>query len=88
VKIVHNFFATGLPAYVKHRFTAAAPPTLPHHTVICYTTRFSSRHSSDGDITFSDGHVSYFKYTYAVKSDGKDPGDPDINWTCDGSLAN
>jgi prepilin-type N-terminal cleavage/methylation domain-containing protein/prepilin-type processing-associated H-X9-DG protein len=54
----------------------------------CYTTRFSARHSAGGDITFSDGHVAYFKYAYVVASDGKDPVDPDINWTCDGSKAN
>jgi prepilin-type N-terminal cleavage/methylation domain-containing protein len=50
----------------------------------CYTTRFSARHSTSGDITFSDGHVSYFKYNYVVNSNGKDPGHPDINWDCSG----
>jgi prepilin-type N-terminal cleavage/methylation domain-containing protein/prepilin-type processing-associated H-X9-DG protein len=50
----------------------------------CYTTRFSARHSSGGDITFSDGHVSFYKYNYVVNSSGKDPGDPDINWDCSG----
>jgi prepilin-type N-terminal cleavage/methylation domain-containing protein/prepilin-type processing-associated H-X9-DG protein len=50
----------------------------------CYTTRFSARHGQGGDITFSDGHVSYFKYNYVVNSAGKDPGDPDINWDCSG----
>jgi prepilin-type N-terminal cleavage/methylation domain-containing protein/prepilin-type processing-associated H-X9-DG protein len=50
----------------------------------CYTTRFSARHNSGGDITFSDGHVAYFKYTYVVNTAGKDPGDPDINWDCSG----
>jgi prepilin-type N-terminal cleavage/methylation domain-containing protein len=50
----------------------------------CYTTRFSARHNAGGDITFSDCHVSYFKYTYVVNSSGKDPGNPDINWDCSG----
>jgi len=50
----------------------------------CYTTRFSGRHNSGGDITFSDGHVSYFKYTYVVNKAGHDPGNPDINWDCSG----
>jgi prepilin-type N-terminal cleavage/methylation domain-containing protein/prepilin-type processing-associated H-X9-DG protein len=50
----------------------------------CYTTRFSARHGAGGNITFSDGHVSYFKYTYVVNTSGKDPGDPDINWDCSG----
>ena len=58
----------------------------------CYTTRFSSRHSAGGNITFSDGHASYYKYGYVVSdgiSDpsipaGYDPGRPDINWDCSG----
>jgi len=50
----------------------------------CYTTRFSSRHNGNGDITFSDGHVSFYKYAYVVNSSGKDPGNPDINWDCSG----
>jgi len=66
----------------------------------CYTTRFSSRHSQGGLITFSDGHAAYFKYK-SVVSDGTairpsgptagqpvpagyDPGRPDINWDCAG----
>jgi prepilin-type N-terminal cleavage/methylation domain-containing protein len=52
----------------------------------CYTTRFSARHNAGGDITFSDGHVAYFKYTYVVNTDGHDPGDPDINWDCSGII--
>jgi prepilin-type processing-associated H-X9-DG protein len=50
----------------------------------CYTTRFSSRHNAGGNITFSDGHVGYFKYTYVVNTSGKDPGNSDINWDCSG----
>ena len=50
----------------------------------CYTTRFSSRHDQGGNITFSDGHVSYYKYNYVVNTSGKDPGNPDINWDCSG----
>jgi prepilin-type N-terminal cleavage/methylation domain-containing protein len=50
----------------------------------CYTTRFSARHDIGGDISFSDGHVSYYKYSYVVTSAGKDPGAPDINWDCSG----
>ena len=56
----------------------------------CYTTRLSSRHSGGGNITFSDGHASYYKYSYVVAdgiSDpsigaGYDPGRFDINWDC------
>ncbi len=36
---------------------------------IAYTTRFSSRHDKGGNITFSDGHAAFFKYSYVV-SDG------------------
>ncbi len=59
----------------------------------CYTTRFSARHNNGGNITFSDGHAAFFKYSYVV-SDGKqnpnigagyDPGDADINWDCTGN---
>jgi prepilin-type processing-associated H-X9-DG protein len=57
-----------------------------------YTTRFSSRHNKGGNITFSDGHAAFFKYDYVVNdntknpniADGKDPGNPDINWDCSG----
>jgi prepilin-type N-terminal cleavage/methylation domain-containing protein/prepilin-type processing-associated H-X9-DG protein len=60
----------------------------------CYTTRFSARHNSGSDITFSDGHAGYFKYSYVV-ADGKsnpsiaaghDPGRDDINWDCSGKI--
>lgn len=58
----------------------------------CYTTRFSARHSAGANITFSDGHASYYKYPYVVAdgiqdpsiAPGKDPGRPDINWDADG----
>jgi len=57
----------------------------------CYTTRFSSRHDKGGCITFSDGHASYFKYSYVVADGsqpgilaGHDPGRPDLNWDCSG----
>jgi len=66
-----------------------------------YTTRFSSRHNKGGQITFSDGHAAYFKYSYVVSDGttvslggptagetvpaGKDPGRPDINWDMQGN---
>jgi len=50
----------------------------------CYTTRFSARHNKGSDITFSDGHVAFFKYSYVVDAAGKDPGNPDINWDSSG----
>ena len=65
-----------------------------------YTTRFSSRHNQGGQITFSDGHAAYFKYSYVVSDGtalapsgptagqkiiaGHDPGLADINWDCKG----
>jgi len=59
----------------------------------CYTTRFSSRHNLGGNLTFSDGHASYFKYSYVVANGvvnpsitaGHDPGNFDINWDCEGN---
>jgi prepilin-type processing-associated H-X9-DG protein len=66
----------------------------------CYSTRFSSRHSQGGNITFSDGHAARYKYSYVVSDGtavtpsgptagqpvaaGHDPGRPDINWDCEG----
>jgi prepilin-type N-terminal cleavage/methylation domain-containing protein/prepilin-type processing-associated H-X9-DG protein len=60
----------------------------------CYTTRFSARHNQGSNITFSDGHAARFKYSYVVAngisnpslSAGHDPGNPDINWDCDGNI--
>ena len=65
-----------------------------------YTTRFSARHGNGGQITFSDGHSAYFKYSYAVSDGtavqpsgpqagqtvpaGHDPGRTDINWDIEG----
>ena len=67
----------------------------------CYTTRFSSRHNKGGNITFSDGHAAFFKYDFVVSDGkaivptgptagqpvaaGHDPGQPDINWDCQGN---
>jgi prepilin-type N-terminal cleavage/methylation domain-containing protein/prepilin-type processing-associated H-X9-DG protein len=60
----------------------------------CYTTRFSARHDSGGDITFADCHVQFFKYNYVVANGvqppgitgGHDPGRQDINWDCSGGI--
>ena len=55
-----------------------------------YTSRLSSRHSEGANIAFSDGHVSYYKYAYAVIPYNGKPSDParvDINWTHDGTSA-
>ena len=51
-----------------------------------YTTRFSSRHNGGGQITFSDGHAAYYKYNVVVSSMGYDPGNPNINWDCEGNV--
>jgi len=53
------------------------------------------RHNNGGNIVFSDGHSQHFKYDYVCingipyGATGKacDPGQPDINWTQDGSIA-
>jgi prepilin-type N-terminal cleavage/methylation domain len=55
----------------------------------CYTTRFSSRHNAGANITFSDGHATYYKYSsICVTRNGKaaDPGSDEINWTYDGHM--
>ena len=59
-----------------------------------YTTRVSARHFGGSDLTFSDGHSAYFKYSYMVSNGksgvtaGHDPGQPDINWDCGGQPVN
>jgi prepilin-type N-terminal cleavage/methylation domain-containing protein/prepilin-type processing-associated H-X9-DG protein len=55
-----------------------------------YTTAVSSRHNAGLNMSFSDGHASYFKYAYVCSNDvaeakASDPGRPDINWCCDGT---
>ena len=55
-----------------------------------YTSRFSSRHSAGGNLAFSDGHATYFKYSYVVVANNGKPSDPaksDVNWTHDGTSA-
>jgi prepilin-type N-terminal cleavage/methylation domain-containing protein/prepilin-type processing-associated H-X9-DG protein len=71
--------------------TPYAAPGTSYQKIICtpqcYTTRFSSRHSSGADIAFLDGHAAWFRYDYiCVARDGKpaDPGRGDINWSFDG----
>ena len=52
-----------------------------------YTTAFTSRHTQGANITFEDGHVRYYKYSYVCLNAGAkaaDPGAPDIQWSCDG----
>jgi prepilin-type N-terminal cleavage/methylation domain-containing protein/prepilin-type processing-associated H-X9-DG protein len=75
--------------------TPYAAPGTSYQKIICtpqcYTTRFSSRHSSGADIAFLDGHAAWYKYDYVVipinGNNGLKPGDPgrsDINWSFDG----
>jgi prepilin-type N-terminal cleavage/methylation domain-containing protein/prepilin-type processing-associated H-X9-DG protein len=52
-----------------------------------YTTAFSSRHTQGASISFYDGHVKYYKYSYVCSNTpakAADPGDGDIQWSCDG----
>jgi prepilin-type N-terminal cleavage/methylation domain-containing protein/prepilin-type processing-associated H-X9-DG protein len=79
------YFAAPQNQYPQGNSTMLATPH-------CYTTRFSSRHNQGGNITFSDGHAARFKYTYVVSDGsapdvmaGHDPGEPDINWDCQGN---
>jgi prepilin-type N-terminal cleavage/methylation domain-containing protein/prepilin-type processing-associated H-X9-DG protein len=48
----------------------------------------SSRHDAGANLTFLDGHAAYFKYSYMAYQKGTkigDPGNPDINWSYDGT---
>jgi len=48
----------------------------------------SSRHAAGANLTFSDGHAAYFRYTYMAYQEGTKIGDPgvaDINWSYDGT---
>jgi prepilin-type N-terminal cleavage/methylation domain-containing protein/prepilin-type processing-associated H-X9-DG protein len=48
----------------------------------------SSRHAAGANLTFLDGHSAYYKYTYMAYQKGTkigDPGNPDINWSYDGT---
>jgi prepilin-type N-terminal cleavage/methylation domain-containing protein/prepilin-type processing-associated H-X9-DG protein len=48
----------------------------------------SSRHDAGANLAFLDGHAAYFKYSYMAYQKGTkigDPGDPDINWSYDGT---
>ena len=61
-------------------FNGSAANQIDLATPHCYTTRFSSRHNRGGNITFSDSHVSFFKYDHVVDPAGKDPAVPDVAW--------
>lgn len=48
----------------------------------------SSRHAAGANLTFLDGHSAYFKYRYLCYQKGTkigDPGNPDVNWSYDGT---
>jgi prepilin-type N-terminal cleavage/methylation domain-containing protein/prepilin-type processing-associated H-X9-DG protein len=48
----------------------------------------SSRHNAGANLTFLDGHSAYFKYNYLAYPKGTkigDPGNPDVNWSYDGT---
>ena len=48
----------------------------------------SSRHAAGANLTFLDGHTAYYKYTYLAYQKGTkvgDPGNPDVNWSYDGT---
>jgi prepilin-type N-terminal cleavage/methylation domain-containing protein/prepilin-type processing-associated H-X9-DG protein len=90
VQLIKNTAAFVLCSDVRFRsidtpYYGSTPDDLatPH----CYTTRFSARHDSGGNITFSDGHAAHFAYNVVVSPSGKDPGNPDINWDCSGAPA-
>ena len=52
-----------------------------------WVTQGSSRHTAGSELSFLDGHVSYYKYAYVCSNavtTAKDPGHADINWTASG----
>jgi prepilin-type N-terminal cleavage/methylation domain-containing protein/prepilin-type processing-associated H-X9-DG protein len=56
----------------------------------CWCLQMSSRHNAGANLTFSDGHVAWFKYSYICSNavtKAADPGRPDINWTYNGVAA-
>lgn len=64
-----------------------ANPTNELGTSHCCYAMETSRHNAGADLTFEDGHVAYFKYSYLAANTGSrptDPGQPDINWTYNG----
>jgi prepilin-type processing-associated H-X9-DG protein len=87
------YYASGGDVYPNGNSVDLATPQ-------SYTTRFSARHNTGGQITFGDGHAAYYKYNYVVSDGtatassgptagqtvvpGHDPGRPDINWDCQG----
>jgi prepilin-type N-terminal cleavage/methylation domain-containing protein/prepilin-type processing-associated H-X9-DG protein len=53
----------------------------------CWAAQISSRHNAGANITFADGHVAGFKYSYICSNGVTSAGDacrPDINWTYNG----
>lgn len=68
-------------------FSPSQSPVV-YGTPECYTTRLSERHDLGANIGFSDGHVQWYKYAYAIKDVNGKPTDPglfDINWSFDGT---
>ena len=93
--------STEQPYYPYNTSPSTGDNQLVLGTPQSYTTRFSSRHNQGGQITFSDGHASFYKYNYVVSDGtavltsgptagqtaaaGKDPGRSDINWDMQGN---
>lgn len=48
----------------------------------------SARHAAGANLTMLDGHSAYYKYVYLAYPKGTkigDPGNPDVNWSYDGT---
>jgi len=91
-KVTQAVHPSAFVAFSEQRVHQAETPyygTSPTDLSSTYNwcNRFSGRHSTGGNIVFSDSHVAWFKYSYVVAQvNGKiaDPKDPDINWEFDG----
>jgi prepilin-type N-terminal cleavage/methylation domain-containing protein/prepilin-type processing-associated H-X9-DG protein len=91
-RITQAVHPTAFVVFSEQRVHASETPyygTSPTDLSSTYNwcNRFSGRHSSGGNIVFSDTHAAWFKYSYVVAKVGgtiADPKDPDINWEFDG----
>ena len=84
------FMADGRAHFTETPFYGS-DPTKEVCVEHCWVVQFSSRHNGGGNITFGDGHVSWYRYNYVCSNAvtrAADPGNPDINWTYDGHSAN
>lgn len=80
-------FLSDVRAHASERPFYGANPANEVGCSHCWAAQISSRHNAGANITFADGHVSYFEYSSICSNGVTSAGDasnPDINWTCNG----